>query len=152
VVVVGRAGGADAPLLWFRTRDAMRRVGALYAPGLIELGGDAVEGVYFTTHFHRDMVTSERGKKWLELFAKEVGKEPDAFTAMGADAYFIVVDAIKRAGSCDPAKIREALVNTKDFQGVSGTITMKPNGDPIKAMVVNRVKDGKFAYVTTINP
>jgi branched-chain amino acid transport system substrate-binding protein len=122
------------------------------APELIELGGDAVEGVYFTTHFHRDMVTSERGKKWLELFAKEVGKEPDAFTAMGADAYFIVVDAIKRAGSCDPAKIREALVNTKDFQGVSGTITMKPNGDPIKAMVVNRVKDGKFAYVTTINP
>ncbi len=81
-----------------------------------------------------------------------MGKEPDAFTAMGADAYFMVVDAIKRAGSCDPQAIREALVNTKDFQGVSGSITMKPNGDPIKAMVVNRVKDGKFAYVTTINP
>jgi branched-chain amino acid transport system substrate-binding protein len=122
------------------------------APELIELGGDAVEGLYFTTHFHRDMVDSERGKKWLELFSKDVGKEPDAFTAMGADAYFIVIDAIKRAGSCDPLKIREALVNTKDFQGVSGTITMKPNGDPVKAMVVNRVKDGKFSYVTTINP
>jgi branched-chain amino acid transport system substrate-binding protein len=122
------------------------------APELIELGGEAVEGLYFTTHFHRDMVESERGKKWLELFSKDVGKEPDAFTAMGADAYFIVIDAIKRAGSCDPLKIREALVNTKDFQGVSGTITMKPNGDPVKAMVVNRVKDGKFSYVTTINP
>jgi branched-chain amino acid transport system substrate-binding protein len=122
------------------------------APELIELGGDAVEGLYFTTHFHRDMVESERGKKWLELFSKEVGKEPDAFTAMGADAYFILIDAIKRAGSSDPHKIREALVNTKDFQGVSGTITMQPNGDPIKAMVVNKVKDGKFAYVTTINP
>lgn len=122
------------------------------APELIELGGDAVEGIYFTTHFHRDMVESERGKKWLELFAKEVGKEPDAFTAMGADAYFIVLDAINRAGSCEPQKIREALVNTKGFQGVSGTITMKPNGDPIKAMVVNKVKDGKFVYVTTIDP
>jgi branched-chain amino acid transport system substrate-binding protein len=122
------------------------------APELIELGGDAVEGMYFTTHFHKDMVDSERGKKWLELFAKEVGKEPDAFTAMGADAYFIVLDAIKRAGSSEPQKIREALVNTKDFKGVSGAITMKPNGDPVKAMVVNKVKDGKFVYVTTINP
>jgi branched-chain amino acid transport system substrate-binding protein len=122
------------------------------APELIELGGRAVEGIYFTTHFHRDMVTSELGKKWLELFTKEVGKEPDAFTAMGADAYFILIDAIKRAGSSDPQKIRDALVHTKNFQGVTGSITMKPNGDPIKAMVVNKVKNGKFVYVTTINP
>jgi branched-chain amino acid transport system substrate-binding protein len=122
------------------------------APELIELGGPAVEGLYFTTHFHRDMVDNERGRKWLDLFLKEYGKEADAFTAMGADAYFIVLDAIKRAGSAEPEKIREALVNTKDFEGVSGKITMKPNGDPIKAMVLNKVQDGKFAFVNTIKP
>lgn len=122
------------------------------APELIELGGPAVEGIYFTTHFHRDMVDNPRGKKWLELFKQEYGKEADAFTAMGADAYFIVLDAIKRAGSTDPQKIRDALVETKDFEGVSGKITMKPNGDPIKAMVLNKVQDGKFAFVRTIPP
>ncbi len=122
------------------------------APELIELGGPAVEGVLFTTHFHKDMVDSELGRKWLDLFHKEYGKEADAFTAMGADAYFIVLDAIKRAGSTDPEKIREALVNTKDFHGVSGKITMKPDGDPIKAMVLNKVQDGKFVFVRTIEP
>lgn len=122
------------------------------APELIELGGDAVEGLYFTTHFHKDMVTSERGKKFLALFDAEHHKEPDAFTAMAADAYFVLLDAIRRAGSTDPQKIRDAIVKTKDFEGVSGKITMKEDGNPIKAMVINKVQGKKFVYVTTINP
>ena len=122
------------------------------APELTQLGGKAVEGLYFTAHFHKDMVNNERGKKYMELYEKEFHKGLDAFTAMGADAYFIVLDAVQRAGSADPVKIREALASTKDFEGVSGKITMKPDGNAIKAMVVNKVQNGKFVYVTTINP
>ena len=125
----------------------------LQAPELLELGGSAVENIYFTTHFHKDMITSEAGKKFLQIFEAEYpNKEPDAFTAMAADAYLLMLDAIKRAGSAESTKIREALLNTKDFEGVTGKLTMKPDGNPIKAMVVDKVKDGKFAYVTTINP
>jgi branched-chain amino acid transport system substrate-binding protein len=99
------------------------------------------------------MIESERGKTFLRIFEEETKQaEPDAFTAMATDAYLMVLDCIKRAGSCEPEKIREALVATKDFEGVSGKITMKPDGNPIKAMVINKVKNGKFAYVTTINP
>lgn len=122
------------------------------APELLSLGGKAVEDVYFTAHFHKDMINTARGKMFLELYQKETGKELDAFSAMAADAYFIVLDAITRAGSDDPKKIREALATTKNFEGVTGTITLKPDGNPIKAMVVNKVKDGAFVYVTTINP
>jgi len=122
------------------------------APELIQLGGKAVEDVYFTAHFHKQMINTERGKKFLALFEKETGKDLDAFSGMAADAYFILLDAIKRAGSDDPKKIREALASTKDFEGVTGKITLKPDGNAIKAMVINKVKDGQFTYVTTINP
>lgn len=122
------------------------------APELIKIGGKAVEDVYFTAHFHREMITNERGKKFLEAYEKEADKPLDAFVAMGADAYFITVDAIKRAGTSDPVKIRDALASTKDFEAISGKISLKPDGNAIKAMVVNKVKDGKFVYVTTINP
>lgn len=122
------------------------------APELISLGGDAVENVYFTAHFHKAMINTETGKKFLKLYEKETGKPLDAFSAMGADAYLIVVDAIKRAGSSDSTKIRDALASTKDFGGVTGKITLKPDGNAIKAMVINKVKDGKFTYVTTVNP
>ncbi len=122
------------------------------APELLELGGDAVEGIIFTTHFHKDMVTSEIGKKFLKVFKQEFGKEPDAFTANAADAYFLLMDAISRAGSADPQNIRDAIANTKEFEGVTGKIVMQPNGNPLKAMVVNKVKNGKFVHVTTVNP
>ncbi len=122
------------------------------APELIQLGGKDVEGIYFTAHFHEDMVDNPLGKKFLELFKKDTGKELDSFAAQAGDAYFVLMDAINRAGSAEPEKIRDAIVNTKDFQGVTGKITMKPDGNAIKAMVVNKVKDGKFAYVTTIMP
>ncbi len=122
------------------------------APELIQLGGKAVEDVYFTAHFHKAMISTERGRKFLELFEKDTGKDLDAFSAMAADAYFIILDATKRAGSSDPQKIRDALAVTKDFEGVTGKITLKPDGNPIKSMVINRVKDGKFEYVTTVTP
>ena len=122
------------------------------APELIQLGGKAVEDVYFTAHFHKAMISTERGKKFMESFEKETGKDLDAFSAMAADAYFIILDAIKRTGSTDPQKIRDALASTKDFEGVTGKITLKPDGNPIKAMVINKVKDGKFEYVTTVTP
>ncbi len=122
------------------------------APEFIQLGGKDVEGVYFTTHFHEDMVDNPLGKKYLDLFKKDTGKELDAFAAQAGDAYFVLIDAINRAGSTDPEKIRDAIAATRDFNGVTGKITMKPDGNAIKAMVVSKVKDGKFAYVTTIVP
>jgi branched-chain amino acid transport system substrate-binding protein len=122
------------------------------APELVALGGNAVEGLYFTAHFHRAMIDTDLGKELLTRFEKQTGKPLDAFSAMGADAYFIIVDAIKRAGSPDSKKIRNALADTKDFPGVTGKISLKEDGNPTKAMVINKVKGGKFEYVTTVNP
>jgi branched-chain amino acid transport system substrate-binding protein len=122
------------------------------APELIELGGPAVENIFFSAHFHEDMVNTDRGKKFIELYTKETKKELDSWGAMGADAYFVLLDAIRRAGSTDGTKIREALVQTKDFEGVSGKISLKEDGNAIKEIVINQVKGGKFVYVKTINP
>ena len=122
------------------------------APELIELGGKDVEGVYFTTHFHEDRLDAPMSQKFLELFKKDTGKSLDAYAAQAADAYFVLLDAINRAGSTDSEKVREAILATKDFQGVTGKITMRSDGNASKAMVVNKVQDGKFTYVTTITP
>jgi branched-chain amino acid transport system substrate-binding protein len=119
---------------------------------LIKVGGAAVENIYFTGHFHKQAATTERAKEYVKRYEEKFKKEAGAFDALGADAYFMMVDAIKRAGSTDGTKIRDALANTKDFKGVSGTITMGEGGDPVKSMVINKVEGGKFVYVTTVNP
>jgi branched-chain amino acid transport system substrate-binding protein len=118
------------------------------APELIQLGGKAVEGVYFTAHFHPDMVTTQRGK----IFLSKIGADGNAFTAIAADAYFLILDAIKRSGSADPEAIRNALASTADFSGVTGSMSIGADGNAIKPIVVNKVENGKFVYVTTIQP
>ena len=79
-------------------------------------------------------------------------RKPGAFGALGADAYFLLLDAIQRANSTDGTKIRDALAETKNFQAISGTINMGDNGNAVKSMVINKVEGGKFVYVTTVNP
>lgn len=135
--------GINAPIL---TGDGAQ------ADELIKIGGKAVEGMYFTGHFHKEAATNELSKEFIKRFEAKKNKEADAFGALGADAYFLLVEAIEKAGSTDGTKIREAMVNIKNFPAVSGMISMQENGNPIKSMVINKVKDGKFVYVTTVNP
>jgi branched-chain amino acid transport system substrate-binding protein len=119
---------------------------------LLEIGGKAVENMYFTAHFHRKAAGTDRAKEFIKRFEEKYKKEPGAFGALGADAYFLLVDAIQRANATDGTKIRDALANTKDFQAVSGIINMGDNGNAIKSVVINKVEGGQFVYVTTVNP
>ncbi|MCP4156738.1 MAG: hypothetical protein GY757_53990, partial [bacterium] len=61
-------------------------------------------------------------------------------------------DAIKRAGSVDRAKIRDAIADTRSFKGVTGDITFDENGDPVKSAVIIEINNGKPRYLKTMDP
>ena len=71
---------------------------------------------------------------------------------MTYDAVNLLADAIRRADSVDPAQIRNALAHTSGFQGITGTITFDPNGDPVKSAVILKFQDGDAVYYQTIEP
>jgi len=118
---------------------------------LIKVGGKAVEGLSFTNHFDPKAAVTPLGKKFVKLYRAKYHEDPSAMAALGADAYFVVANAINRAGSTNRIKINKAIRATKGFKGVTGIITLV-NGDPVKSAVIQKVKDGKFVYVTTVNP
>jgi len=123
------------------------------ADELIQIGGKEVEGVAFTGHFHPQATTTDLAKDWLARFEKKYpGKQPNAFHALGADAYFVLLDAITRANSMKGESIRAALASTKDFPAISGKLSIGEDGNAVKPMVINVVKNGKFEYLTTVNP
>ena len=109
----------------------------------IDVGGKDVEGVALSTAFDREKATTPEAKKFLDEYVKE----PSALTAMAYDAYLIAIDGIKRAGSTDTVKIRDAIAATKDLECVTGMTTLDKNGDPIKGAVIKTVKDGKFTFL-----
>ena len=77
---------------------------------------------------------------------------PDAMAVLGYDAAYVLVDAIKRAGAADPAKIQAALVAIKDFPAVTGATTLNESHDAVKSAVIIEMKDGKMVYKTTVKP
>ncbi|MGC9771324.1 ABC transporter substrate-binding protein [Fervidobacterium islandicum] len=122
------------------------------APELVKIGGKAVEGLYFTTHYVPEAATTKLAKDFVEAFKKQYGTMPAMNAALGYDAYMLIVDAIERAKSKDPVKINTAIRSTKGFQGVSGTITIDENGNAIKDVIIVKVQNGQFKYETRIEP
>lgn len=118
---------------------------------LVPIGGAALEGDYFSTHFSPDD-TSPAVQNFVKAYQDRYHGTPDAMAALGYDSAMILADAIKRAGSTDAAKIRDALAATKDFHGVTGVISMDANRNASKPAVILTVKNGQFKYVDTIAP
>lgn len=118
---------------------------------LWEIGGEALNGSFFSNHYSVDNPDSVI-QAFVETFKARHGGAPDALAALGYDATKILVEAIARAGSDDPKAIRDALAQTKDFRGITGTITLNENRDAVKSAVVLEVRDGKFLYKQTVDP
>lgn len=122
------------------------------SPRLVEIGSpQALNNTYFT-NFYSVQDTNPTSQSFVEAYQKEYGQLPDSMAAMGYDAAYLLVDAIKRANSVDSAKIREALVTMKDFKSVSGNMDLSPTHDAIRGVVIIEMKDGKQVYKETVKP
>lgn len=114
---------------------------------LVELAGAAnATDVYFTTHFatqNEDPVVQD----FLAAYEAKYNKQADAFAALGYDAAALLIDAIERAGSTDREAIRQALEETQDFQGVTGTFSMDENHNPTKSALMLKLENGEIAQI-----
>jgi len=119
---------------------------------LLTIGGDAMEGHYFSTHCSIEQPTPEM-TSFVEAYKKRFnGKTPDAMAVLGYDSALVLADAMKRAGTTDGPALRDAIAATKNFSGASGVISLNENRDAVKALVFIQIKGGKFTYSATVNP
>src|SRR4051812_2315155 len=121
------------------------------SPELIQIGGPAVEGTYFSTHYSVDNQSKEV-VAFNERFKQRWGIDSNALSALGYDSAMVLVDALKRAGTTEGPKLRDALAATKDFQGATGRITFDAQRNPTKSAVVLTVKNGRYAFVQDVHP
>jgi branched-chain amino acid transport system substrate-binding protein len=120
------------------------------SPKLMEVGGAAVEGCFFTNHYSQDD-TAPMVQAFVKSYKTKYGAEPDALAALGYDATNIMLDAIQRAGKTDGDAIRDALTKT-DLQTVTGKVKFDGDRNPVKSAVIIEIKGGKQVFKTTVNP
>jgi branched-chain amino acid transport system substrate-binding protein len=121
------------------------------SPQLVAIGGEAVEGCYFLTHYSPQN-RAPAVVQFNQRFRARYGETSDTLAALGYDAVKLLVDAITRAGTTEPAQLRNALAATKNFPGVTGTITFDAQRNPTKSAVVLQVRNGQFVFVESIEP
>jgi branched-chain amino acid transport system substrate-binding protein len=121
------------------------------SPGLVRLGGQAVEGSQFTTHFAADN-PSPKVQSFLSDFEKRFGHSPASGAALGYDAARIALDALRRAPAGRGPQLRDALAQTATFDGVTGLITFGQQRDALKSAMVLRIRGGRGVFVTELAP
>lgn len=119
-------------------------------PELITLGGKIMEGTYFANHYSPD-VDRPASREFIAKYKKKFNSQVDAAAALTYDSVYLLVNAIERAGKADPKAIRDALAATKDFSGVTGTISYNGSGDPVKGALIIRIENGRFVFDSAAN-
>ncbi len=118
---------------------------------LLKFAGQAVNNCYFASHFSSERLT-EKAKLFSEAYRAKFQAAPPALAALTYDAVWLLADAFRRGGSSTSTVLRDALAETKDFAGVTGTIAFDQDRNPKKPGIVLRIQDGKFTYLETAEP
>ena len=142
IAIQARDLGLNAPLVGGDGWDS---------PVVIQIGGKAIEGSYFSDHYFvgdtRPVV-----QKFVAEYEKRHGKKPEATAALGYDALHIWANAARRAGSLDKKLIRDQIATTKDYDGVSGKTTMGPDRNPQKPVAMIKIENGQMNFAGWVNP
>ena len=123
------------------------------SPELWKLGGDALKNTYISNHYSAENPAPEI-QNFVKAYTAKFGASPDSLAALAYDAAKVLADAIKRAGGTDSAKLKDAINATKNFPGVTGSISLDASRNAVKPAVVLELDPaaGKFKFKETIAP
>ncbi|WDP92151.1 MAG: ABC transporter substrate-binding protein [Desulfobacter sp.] len=146
----------DSALIIKQARDMGLEIPFLGGDGwgtsMYDHAGAALHGAYFTVHWHEEN-QAPQSRHFVTEYYRNFKKPPvDSGTALAFDAVFLFADAVKRAGSIEPEKVRPALAATRDFNGITGKIAFNEGRDPVKSAIILKFDDGKTRYVKTVQP
>ncbi len=116
-----------------------------------EIAGEAMDGCFYSNHYSQDD-PAPRVQEFIKKYTELHQQTPDALAALGYDTARVVFEAIQRAGSTDGPAIAAELAKTKDFDGVTGKISIDAERNAIKPAVILEMQGGKPKFVTTIAP
>lgn len=115
-------------------------------------GKENMNKIYYTAHFSENAPSSERVEHFIQAFKKKYKKTPSSFNALAYDSMYMIAESMEKAGEIDSEKLAKELAELKDFDGVTGKMSMDKNHNPKKPAVVIGVKDGKEASADVVNP
>jgi len=107
---------------------------------LMEVAGKAAEGVFCFSNPTVEYLPA--AKAFGDSYRKKFNQEPGPYSALAYDGMNLLADAIIRAGAADKASILKALKETKEFKGIAGPISFKPDNTLARSNFVVLIAKG----------
>lgn len=158
-------GGAEGIFMWGLYQDAAligkqaRQLGigaqlfgasGMAAQKLIELGGDAVQGLILTQTFLPDSPDA-KVNEFVSKYKEKYKENPIPHAAQAYDTVYILADAVKKANGVKPDALRDAIAKTSGLKLVTGSPKFNDKGDDIgKNLLVTVIKGPKFELIKTV--
>ena len=118
---------------------------------LLDLAGtENANDIYYTDHFSNES-EEESVQNFLSAFEEKYGKEGGTWNALGYDAAMLIIDAIERSGSTDPQAITDAIAETTEFAGVTGTFAIDEDHNPVKPAVMIELQEGEIVSAENVS-
>ena len=107
-----------------------------------------VDNSYFTNHYSTED-NNEKVQSFLKKYREKYNEEPTAFSALAYDTVYVLKNAIDKAGTTDKAELTKAI-KASDMDGITGHLTFDENNNPIKAVTIIKVQDGKYIFDSVV--
>jgi len=112
---------------------------------------DLLEGILATDFSSNRMPLTPFGKKALKKYRSLYDTPPNSYTIMGAEWYALMLNAMNRCEVLgDRECINRMIRSTIGFSGITGRITINPDGKAIRPLVVNSIKKGRQAFIVKV--
>ncbi len=118
---------------------------------LLKVAGNSLDGSFFSCHFSADD-KSAVVQDFVRKYKAKYNEKPDDMAALGYDSAMILAEAMKKAGTTDGPKLRDAIAATKAHPGITGSITLDEKRNATKPAVILGIGGGGFQFVQTVEP
>lgn len=116
--------------------------GPLHSKELVDIAGDAVEGLFTSTSFF-PQDPRPQVQEFVKRYQARYQRTPNLFAAQAYDVINIIANALHQVGD-DRRKLRDEIAQTKDYPGAIGQITFSQYGDIQKQYILLHIKNGEF--------
>ncbi len=122
------------------------------SPKLQQLAGkEGIKNNYISSHFSADD-KNPVVQEFVKEYVKKYSQKPGAMAALGYDGMLLTIEALRRAKSLDKKDINDAIVSTKNFSGITGSITIDEHRNAKKSAVVLETTSDGMTFKQRVSP
>ena len=120
-------------------------------PALLDHGGSAVDGSFFSSHFSPD-TDEPTARAFVDTYQARFGMPPTGGDAVSYDAVRLFLDAAARAGSLDADAVRQELLATRQYAGATHISHYSDARHPTKSAVIMTIENGVKRLYQQVDP